>query len=293
MLLPSLASARADRTPVLLEHDAIAALDSLKAHASPRDLVVTWWDYGAAVWFYSGCTTLNSSATSHSGDNYLVSRILSTSSPEEAARLARASAENAPERRGGRAAVERLLKRGPRGRDPEDVLAAIASGERPLAAKTREAFLYLPIGLLARFPAIRSFSARDLSTGRPHPPADFRTLASYEWRGSTLVVDDAVAIAVERGTVTALDGGEPALHLRALHLVEAPGGGERRVTRYELEAGASLHLLLMPEQRLGFVMDQVMLDSMLVQMLAFERWDPAWFEPVVLNSQAKVYRLRI
>jgi dolichyl-diphosphooligosaccharide--protein glycosyltransferase/undecaprenyl-diphosphooligosaccharide--protein glycosyltransferase len=293
LLLPSLAHVASSRPPVLLERNAIAALDELHLRATPDDFVITWWDYGAAVWFFSGCPTLNSGASSYSDDNYLISRILATPSPVEAARLARETVELFVRGGGKESVVEKILARRPPDTPPEDALVAIASGARPLAAKTREAFLYLPIGLLTRFPAIRSFSARDLATGAPEPAPDFRTIGSYEWRGSTVIIDDAVAIDLLRASVTAVDGGEPALHLRALHLVEDANQDGQTVSHLELEPAASLHLVLMPDQRLGFVMDDAMLESLLVQMLVFEKWDPALFEPIVLNPRAKVYRVKI
>ena len=167
LLLPSLAFVASSRPPALLERDAIAALDQLHERATPDDVVVTWWDYGAAVWFFSGCRTLNSSASSYSNDTYLVSRIFASQSPVEAARLARETVEAFARGDGLESAVYRILERQPPDAPPENAFARIVSGARPVAAKTREAFLYLPIGLLARFPAIRSFSARDLVTGTP------------------------------------------------------------------------------------------------------------------------------
>ena len=53
------------------------------------------------------------------------------------------------------------------------------------------------------------------------------------------------------------------------------------------------HMVCVPQQRLFLLMDNSMFHSTLVQMFLFERYDPAFFEPVDLNADAKLYRLKI
>ncbi len=57
----------------------VKALQNLKEIAKPTDFVVTWWDFGWPIWYYTGMKTMIDNGMHHE-DNFTVSKILLSSS---------------------------------------------------------------------------------------------------------------------------------------------------------------------------------------------------------------------
>ena len=70
----------------------IEVLDKLNEASTPRDFVITWWDYGSGCWFYGQTRTFTSPAH-QTFDNFLTSEILRSTSPSRAVNLSRLKTE--------------------------------------------------------------------------------------------------------------------------------------------------------------------------------------------------------
>ena len=154
------------RPPVLREPE-VAQLAELRKISKPGDYVLTWWDYGSAVWLYSGRNVLTS-PYNQSNDNYIIAKIFNSNSQALAANLARLSVEafhqDGPAR-GGPLAVEQIF-RSPT-QSPNEILEILKHPGYPVPGRTREVFLYLPAQMMPIFPVLHQFSERDLATGKP------------------------------------------------------------------------------------------------------------------------------
>jgi len=153
------------RPPVLREPE-VAQLAELRKISKPGDYVLTWWDYGSAVWLYSGRNVLTS-PYNQSHDNYIIAKIFNSNSQALAANLARLSVEafhqDGPPR-GGPLAVEQIF-RSPT-QSPNEILEILKHPGYPVPGRTREVFLYLPAQMMPIFPVLHQFSERDLATGK-------------------------------------------------------------------------------------------------------------------------------
>jgi hypothetical protein len=152
------------RPPVLREPE-VAQLAELRKISKPGDYVLTWWDYGSAVWLYSGRNVLTS-PYNQSNDNYIIAKILNSNSQALAANLARLAVEvfhqDGPPR-GGAMAVEQIF-RSP-SQTPNEILEILKNPSYPVPGRTRDVYLYLPAQMLGIFPVLHQFSERDLASG--------------------------------------------------------------------------------------------------------------------------------
>jgi len=152
--------------PPVLRAPEVAQLAELRKISKPGDYVLTWWDYGSAVWLYSGRNVLTS-PYNQSHDNYIIAKIFNSNSQALAANLARLSVEvfhqDGPSR-GGPLAVEQIF-RSPT-QSPNEILGILEHPGYPVPDRTREAFLYLPAQMMPIFPVLHQFSERDLATGK-------------------------------------------------------------------------------------------------------------------------------
>ena len=153
------------RPPVLREPE-VAQLAELRKISKPGDYVLTWWDYGSAVWLYSGRNVLTS-PYNQSHDNYIIAKIFNSNSQALAANLARLSVEafhqDGPPR-GGALAVEQIFRSATQ--SPNEILEILKHPGYPVPGRTREVFLYLPAQMMPIFPVLHQFSERDLATGK-------------------------------------------------------------------------------------------------------------------------------
>lgn len=292
LLVPNLQWIGAYKIPVLLRHDDVAALDMLRQQADPEDMVITWWDYGSAVWFYSGCQTLNSPASNQSPDNFIVSQILSTSSFQQAANLCLMAAEYHGRMRGNKAVIRKLLRdRHQRQETPREFLESAASATFQLPPQSRETFLFLPAELLRMYPAIRRFSNRDLLTGKPGRRSVY-TLATGRREGLRLALTvNRQVVRIDGRARTSTIGGRPfALH--ALHLTGYSKTGQLLVRTITFDRHAPYHVVSLPDPGVFLVLDAESYASMLVQLFVFENEDSSRFEAVDLNRTSKLYRVR-
>ncbi len=292
LLVPNLQWIRDYKIPVLLRHDDVAALNTLRRQAAPDDMVITWWDYGSAVWFYSGCQTLNSPASNQSPDNFLVSKILSTSSYRQAANLSLMAAEYQARMRGNNAVINRILwDRNEQRETPRDFLELAASPTFELLPQTRETFLFLPAELLRMYPAIRMFSDRDLLTGKSGQRPVY-TLATGRRKGHKLTVTlNHRLLQIDARSRTSTIG-RRRFPLHALHLLRYSETGELQVRTILFDANAPYHVVSLPDDGVFLVLDAESYASVLVQLLVFENADASRFEAVDLNPGSKLYRVR-
>lgn len=286
LLLPNLQHVVAYKVGPVLPAPAVAALDEVGRENAAGDFVITWWDYGSAVWYYSGCQTLNSPASNTSRDNFLVSQILATPSQRQAAHLCRIAAERYMTRRWRNFSVIQAILR--QKTDPAEFLARVASGDYPLPAKSREVFLFLPIELLKMYPAIRSFSNRDLVSGKQGRAPVF-AITPGRVDGNRIALANGIRIDI--GAKRATLGRQP-FPLAAVHVLSYGGGSKLQTRTVPFTAGTATHVICLADSGVFLVLDDASFRSTLVQLFLFERYDRALFEPLALTPTVKVYRVK-
>ena len=170
--------------PPVLRAPEVAQLAELRKISNPGDYVLTWWDYGSAVWLYSGRNVLTS-PYNQSNDNYIIAKIFNSNSQALAANLARLSVEahhqDGPPR-GGPLAVEQIF-RSPT-QSPNEILEILRHPGYPVPGRTRDVFLHLPAQMIPIFPVLHQFSERDLATGKPaSSPSTFIEQSAWQPMG--------------------------------------------------------------------------------------------------------------
>ena len=155
--------------PSVLQKGSVMALEKLKKLSRPGDYVLTWWDWGTAVWHHAGRNVIcHPGHQSH--DMFVVAKMLSSRSPLQAANLGRSAVEAFAKDPPG--SMSENVIQGILTKDsfegPDAVLESMASPKfqppEPTQGK-RDIYLFLPANLLQILPVIRSFSERDLATG--------------------------------------------------------------------------------------------------------------------------------
>ncbi len=290
LLYPNIKHIAEYKVPTVFNKYEVEVLDLLGKRGSDKDYVVAWWDYGYPIWYYANKNTLIDGGK-HSHDNFIVSKILTTDSQLEAARLSRIAVETYVAS-GYKTVADTLFKNAkPDQVDPAEYLERLRSKEQlALPKKSREVYLYLPWRMNTIFPTVKVFSNIDLLTGKTISKPLYMVMTVTQNKKERLLFSNGVILDKRKGILLF---GKDRVPLKNFISIERGSDGKLKVESQKIYSGSNISLVFAKEYNRFFILDKEMLDSLYIQMFLFERYDPDLFEPVVISLWAKIYRVKI
>ena len=289
MLYPNITHIVGYKVPTVFNSEEVAVLDRLSKTGSDKDYVVTWWDYGYPIWYYGNKNTLIDGGK-HDQDNFIVSEILTTNSPLEAARLSRIAVETYVESGYKKIADTVFKNKQPDQLDPNAFLENLRYGDVRLPEATRNVYLYLPYRMLDIFPTVAVFSNLDLNSGQAYRQPFFYATSGFRDSAETIDLGRGIIIDKQNGVVRL---GQQELPLKAMYRVNLLKDGAIRADQQLVHMNGSLSLIYMASYGKFLLVDDKMLNSTFVQMFVLGKYDNALFEPVVSDPWVRVYKLKI
>ncbi|MDQ7083774.1 MAG: STT3 domain-containing protein [Sulfurovum sp.] len=153
------------KVPTVLNKTEVTDLDKLKAISTPKDYTLAWWDYGYPIRYYSETKTLIDGGK-HNNDNFIISQILLSTSPQQVANLSRLAVETYQDANCSVVANTLFHQGKDTQLDPNVFLVELDDSTYILPPKTRDIYLYLPYRMLNIFPTVAKFGNLDLTTGK-------------------------------------------------------------------------------------------------------------------------------
>ncbi len=301
----------------VFKHSAIAQLDRLKKISNQKDYTLSWWDYGYPIWFYSNTNTLIDGAK-HGDDNFIISKILLSTSPNLAANLARYSIEEYDkainsynkwlkdgakeseipkeyryekdgkvEHIGHRAIIDILLKNGmPGQKDPNEFLSKLEDPKFKLPSKSRDIYLYMPTKSIMVFPAVIQFSNLNLATGDQLRDIKFYPSGIRAIKNGIFELANGIQINSKNGATNM--GGR----INKLIVSSMDQSGDIKLDAYKYDPNSNINLLFMKSMGLAIVIDNETLNSNYVKMFLLGIYDKDLFELVDKSPYGRVYKLK-
>ena len=321
LLYPNIAHIIGYKVPTVLNASEVADLDKLNKHSEGKDYTLAWWDYGYPIWYYADTSTLIDGGK-HNNDNFIISKIMQTSSPRLAASLGHLAVEtyaqgvdsvrhyrqqkdpgNIPEKfkmtnakgeiyhAGGGAASDVIFRNGQKDQvDPDALLAQLEEDTIKLPPKTRDIYLYLPYRMLNIFPTVMQFGNLDLSTGQKERKIVFYPTQAVSSDKGVLTFANGIIFDATRGTLKIGDATKPVKYLVTTTNTKE---GNITVAKQPYRAEGEYVVVYMKSYGQFVVMDEETFHSMYVQMFIMGRYDKSLFEPVVTSPYSRIYRLKI
>jgi len=311
LLIPNIYHVLEYDMPTVLTHNEISDLEKLRAISNPKDVTVTWWDYGYPVWFYSGTSTLIDGGKHHH-ENFVVSQALLTSSPILASNLIisatdeyyklvdimkksftnKASAKEQQEaemykKLGTSDGIDMLLKNAQSTQlDSREFLASLESKDYKLQPKSRDIYLYLPYRMMELIPTIAQFSDIDLESGASTRDRTMYTAQVSKQDGGIVTLNNGIIVDTQSGAIT-ISGQK----IQAKTFVVASKDiGKNQVTEYD--TNGEYAIVYMEQYKQFVIMDSDTFDSMYTQMFMLGNYDKSRFELVISSPYSKIYRLK-
>jgi dolichyl-diphosphooligosaccharide--protein glycosyltransferase/undecaprenyl-diphosphooligosaccharide--protein glycosyltransferase len=278
-------------TPTVLTAKEVDTLDHLRQIASREDYVVSWWDYGYPIRYYSDMKTWID-GKKHTGDvNYPASYVLTTSDPIAAANMLRLSTEYTEQGYMDTNKTQNdfeymMSKEG--FQDPDEFLTSLSLPEYKLPPKTRDIYLYLPFRMMEIFPTVALFSNVDLKNGGERQQPFFYNTPSMQNTPKTIELGNGISINKEKNVVVL---GRQEIPVKSFSQVGYDKNNHLQVNEQHLSA-SGLNLIYLASYGQFLVIDDYYFNSTYIQMFVFEHYDKTLFEPVILNPMTKIYKLK-
>jgi len=303
VLAPNLYHTWVYRVPTVFVKDEVKVLDQLKHQATREDYVVSWWDYGYPIRYYSDVKTLIDGGKHKGKDNFLVSYML-TSSQQDAARLARFDVEYTEKRYAAieSGAIEEnsveynrsIIAQMTLDQNLSDVNDFMVSLEDiKLPSKTRDIYFYLPNRMLSIFPTVARFSDINVMNGKRVRKPFFFLSKRFQKQNDLLIaiVQQGIPFVVDLQKAL-LTVQKSKLPVKSFTITQYDQNKKLHISTQNLQE-KGINIVYMKDYNQILFLDDSMLHSSYIQMFVFEHFDPKLFEPVILTPLAKVYKLKV
>ncbi len=201
MLYPNITHIIGYKVPTVLNKAEVQDLVKLDEISDDKDYTLTWWDYGYPIWFYSNTNTIIDGGK-HQNDNFIISKIMQTSSSDLAANLSRLAVETYVDSNYSNIA-NTMFKNGKEDQiDPNLLLSELENNAYTLPEKTRDIYLYLPYRMLNIFPTVAVFGNLDLMTGRAERKISFYPTSAVSNKDGVITFSNGITFDAKKGEMS-------------------------------------------------------------------------------------------
>jgi len=282
MIYPNITHILDYKVPTVFVEDEVKVLEKLDDMASDKDYTLTWWDYGYPIWYYSDTSTLIDGGK-HGHDNFIISKILNTTSQTQAANLARLAVENYAEKPG--IVADRIFKK----KNPNDFLDELEDPDFKLPKKSRDIYLFLPNRMLNIFPTVGLFSNLDLVTGIKREQPFFYKADRFKDDGKMIYFGQGLALEKSRGI---LHIGNKTTPIKRFVTVGYTKDGKIHKDIQTLDENAPISIVYMQSYNSFLILDENMYNSLFIKLFVLGDYDKELFDLVIDSPYAKVYKLK-
>ena len=277
-------------TPTVFTTQEVSMLDKLEKIASREDYVISWWDYGYPIRYYSDLKTLVDGGK-HTGDvNYPASYIL-TQPQQNAAFMSRLAIEYTEKGwENNKTAIIAEMLKDSKADSVDDMMVNLQLNPTSLPKPTRDIYLYLPLRMMDILPTVTLFSHLDLKNpdNKEEQPFFYATQQIQD-TGKIIELGNGISILKEKSI---LKMGSQEIPIKGFYEVGYNKENKLQVKEQHL-ASEGLNVIYMASYGRFVIVDDFYFNSTYIQMFVFDHYDPKLFEPVLSDPMTKIYKLKV
>jgi len=288
MMYPNITHIIGYKVPTVLNKAEVQDLVKLNEIASSKDYTLSWWDYGYPIWYYSDTSTLIDGGK-HNNDNFIISKIMQTTSPELAANLSRLAVETYVDSNYS-IIINTLFKdKGEKHLDPNLILSELKNGSYALPKKTRDIYLYLPYRMLNIFPTVSVFGNLDLNTGDELRNIIYYPTVAVKNYDGIISLENGILFDTNKGQIDIGGLKRDVKYFIGTHNTEA---GDIKLQSKLYNMDGKYAIVYMKSYGKFIVMDIKTFQSIYIQMFILGKYDKNLFELVVSSPYSRIYKLK-
>jgi len=287
-LIPNVQHIVKYKVPTVFNKTEVQDLEKLNQLAKAKDYTLSWWDYAYPIWYYSDTSTLID-GSKHHNDNFIISQIMQTTSPEFAANLSRLAVETYVDSNYSIVA-DTLFKNGEKDQlNPNNLLEELYGSDYALPDKTRDIYLYLPYRMLTIFPTVSVFGNLDLMTGKAKRSIVFYPTRAVQQQKNMITLQNGIKFDSQKGNILL---GNQNQKVKYFIVTSNINDGKIKLQSQYYHADGNMVVLYMKSYGQFVVMDIETFNSAYVQMFLLGKYDKNLFELVVSSPYSKIYKLK-
>ncbi len=290
VLTPNILHIISYQVPSVFNVQEVQVLDKLKKISNRNDYVISWWDYGYPLRYYSDVKTLVDGGK-HTGDVNFAPSFILTHDQKEAANLARLEVEYTEKRfkdtnlTGSNLA---LLMKDYGYKDAHDFLQSLKTDIK-LPKKSSDIYIYLPLRMFDIYPTISQFSYIDFKSGKTNIPLFYYTSNPVDVNGFLYLNPK---ISINKKTLELNYYGYKA-DIKSIYTLSYNKDKILQKNTQVINPKGNISLVINTLYNAVMICDEKSLNSLAIQQFFFENYDKTLFEPVISSPYAKVYKLKI
>lgn len=289
-LLPSLDYIYKFRVAPVLMKDAVAPLAELKNKADREDYVLSWWDYGYLIRYYSDVKVVADPGDRQIGIYSFLAAFSINKDQISSANMARLNVEYIERDYGENNSSLLQMQKDYNEPDINKFLKSLGDKNFKLPQKTKEVYYYFVPHMIDMLPNILKISNIDIATGEEF-------LASLAYVGYDIKIgEDGVSIIV--GSECTLPSADPEylihdgkkMPINSYYQVGEVDGKLVKLSK-QVDKNSKLYVIFLPDYQRILVLDETVFNSTFIQLFVLENYDKELFEPVYLSNSARIYKL--
>jgi len=290
VILPNIKHIIDYKVPTVFNKDEVVVLDKLKNIANREDYVLSWWDYGYPLRYYSDVKTLIDGGK-HAGDvNFPVSFALGADQVA-AANMARLDTEYTEKayKEDLQGDYLSLMMKDYNFSTPDDFFTALEDRDFKLPEKTRDVFFFLPYRMMGIFPTVLRFENINLNDGTSKADPFFYYTTHFKDTKDVLYLGNGILM--DKKSVT-LQIGSNKTQVKRFVVVGYDQKGKINKNIQTINPNSPISIIFMQSYNAFLILDEKMYNSSYIQLFVFENYDKTLFEPVIMTPYAKVFKLK-
>jgi dolichyl-diphosphooligosaccharide--protein glycosyltransferase/undecaprenyl-diphosphooligosaccharide--protein glycosyltransferase len=284
MIYPNITHIMAYKVPTVLNKAEVEDLVKLNEISEPKDYTLSWWDYGYPIWFYSDTSTLIDGGK-HNNDNFIISKLMLSNSPEQVANLSRLAVETYATNENHPIVANTIFK----DKNPNRLLNNLKKSNFNLPAKSRDIFLYLPFRMLNIFPTVGVFGNLNLKTGKKERDIIFYPTVATQQSGTKVFFQNGIVFDSKNGS---LKLGKSVQKIYRFDQVKLGVNATPIVESGLMHLDGKFCIVNLQSYKKVIIMDRETYNSTYVQMFMLGKYDKELFELVVSSPYSKIYRVK-
>lgn len=289
-LLPSLDYIYKFRVAPVLMKDAVAPLAELKNKADREDYVLSWWDYGYLIRYYSDVKVVADPGDRQIGIYSFLAAFSINKDQISSANMARLNVEYIERDYSENNSSLLQMQKDYNEPDINKFLKSLGDKNFKLPQKTKEVYYYFVPRMIDILPNILKISNIDIATGEEF-------LAPLAYIGYNIKIgEDGVSIIV--GSECTLPSADPEylihdgkkMPINSYYQVGEVNGKLVKLSK-QVDKNSNLYVIFLPDYQRILVLDETVFNSTFIQLFVLENYDKELFEPVYLSNSARIYKL--
>jgi hypothetical protein len=259
----------------------IKSLESLKNNSKKDDFILTWWDYGWPLWYYTNLNTLIDNGK-HQQDNFIVSKILLSNNDifTKNASIFFIKKYIEGKNRGYLRVMDYFAKN-----YSIEYLNQLKKENFKTPILEREIYILLHKHMLSTLGTIESFSNIDIKTGKNYRSAlmDMGYLDKKYNTTQNIVKTEIFTIDLKNGKISSIDGNDK---VRKISIIE------KGKIKFEKSYLVSNDSNIVISDGLVLKMKPKLYNSFLVQALLFNNYNSDYFTKVSKTKNFLILKIK-